>query len=64
VRLVIDSATTAEVRELARSLSLGELPKAQMGCNGPEHWSADTAPLPPAEALRILGNVVAEHQGL
>lgn len=43
VKLVIDSATTEEVRALAARISrLDGVKYPRMNCEGPTHWGAET----------------------
>lgn len=70
--IVIDSATTDEVRALMAAYARtapDNVPlwdhgrKIAVGCNGPDHWSAATPPIPRADAEALLRSFVADLDG-
>lgn len=58
VRISIDSASTADIRALARALNrAGKGGSMTVGLNGPEHWTAETPPLYPVEFQILLSEI-------
>lgn len=58
IQIHADSVKTEPLRELLAALSRHNLPKAEVGCNGPECWTVTTPFLKPKEFAQLFGDLV------
>ena len=59
IRIVADSATTPQVRQIAVALHrIGKTGELKVGLNGPEMWSLETPHLTERQFALVVGQVV------
>jgi hypothetical protein len=58
IRISVDGASTRQLRMLLEALHKAGLPRAQVGVEGPEQWSAKTQPMYPSQFAAVVGELV------